>query len=242
MVKVEKSEINPLATATLQTIPSSDGETLASILKEAEQTDPTTVFHPAGLNVEPVLLAKPVATPLVSKKGELSGESLVEIEVQSPADLLQIASASGLSYQTVKSLNPEILRWCTPPSSGKYRIKLPMLAKDRFLETYNHTSYPRKVQFLSYLTRSGDSLTRVAQKFGIRVDPMADLNGISPRMVLRKGTRIFLPIPSDRTRTLATLEVLEPVSHRRGRKRRRSVRISQRHRHAAHSRGMLSDS
>ena len=96
----------------------------------------------------PAPLAKPVPTPHVTKTGEVGGEDLTEFEVKSPADLLKISRAAGLSYQTVKSLNPEILRWCTPPIVPTYRIKLPAFIKDRFLATYNHEAFPRKVQFV----------------------------------------------------------------------------------------------
>src|SRR5205823_4726750 len=80
----------------------------------------------------PQPLAKPVHTPHVTKDGKVGGEALAEFEVQSPADMLKIARAAGISYLTVKALNPELLRWCTPPTVGTYRIKLPSSVKDRF--------------------------------------------------------------------------------------------------------------
>src|SRR5262249_5587265 len=134
-----------------------------------------------------------------------SGEELAEFDVQSPADLLKVARAAGLSYQTIKSLNPELLRWCTPPTVGSYRIRLPSSVKEKFLATYNHTAFPRKVQFMTYKVRPGETLTHVARHFGIKVDPISDLNGVSPRMPLRHGIKVLLPMPNDRSRSLASL-------------------------------------
>jgi len=165
--------------------------------------------------------ARPVPTPHVSKTGEVSGEELIEFELQSPADLLKIARAAGLSFQTVKSLNPEILRWCTPPSVASYRIRLPVSAKDRFLASYNGKAFSRKVDFLAYRIRKGETLHSVARRFGIRVEPMTDLNGVSPHALLRAGSKIYLPIPDDRSRSLASLEVRDPPERRKYRRQNR---------------------
>ncbi|NDD92316.1 LysM peptidoglycan-binding domain-containing protein [bacterium] len=165
--------------------------------------------------------ARPVPTPHVNKSGEVSGEELVEFELQSPADLLKIARAAGLSYQTVKSLNPEILRWCTPPGVASYRIRLPVSVKDRFLVAYNTKGFTRKVEFLSYRVKRGETLGSVARRFGIKVEPMTDLNGVSPQATLRAGSKIYLPIPEDRSRSLASLEVRDPPERRRYRRQNR---------------------
>ncbi|MFZ9594769.1 MAG: transglycosylase SLT domain-containing protein [Bdellovibrionia bacterium] len=181
-------------------------------------------------------LARPIPTPHVNRQGEVGGEELAEFEVQSPADMLKIAQAAGLSYQTVKNLNPEILRWCTPPTVPAYRVKLPVSVKDRFLVTYNHGAFPRKVNFLTYKVHRGETLHRIARHFGIKVDPMTDLNRVSPRVSLRSGTHVLLPMPNDRSRNLASLEVRDPPERRRYKRQRRSqryYRIHMRHRDSA---------
>ena len=256
VVKVEKES----DTHSLTPPPAS--ETLASILEDEDQVsaddDDEPVQNSALLpgdiqapvvaagqkepSTEPVPLARPVPTPQVSKKGEVSGEQLAEFEVQSPADLMKIARASGLAYHTVKELNPEVLRWCTPPTVSTYKIKLPASAKEKFLSNYNRADFQRKVQFLSYKARKGESLVRIAQNFGIRVDPMADLNGISSKVPLRSGVRILLPIPNDRSRSLASLDIHDPSEARRSRRSRRGrrhtsdYRVSYKKREAARSR------
>jgi membrane-bound lytic murein transglycosylase D len=178
--------------------------------------------------------------PHVTKDGQVGGVELAEFDVQSPADLLKVARAAGLSYQTVKSLNPELLRWCTPPTVGAYRIRLPASVKDRFLATYNHESFPRKVQFLTYKVRRGETLSRIARHYGIKVDPMSDLNGVSAKKPLRRGIRVLLPMPNDRSRSLASLDVRDPPErhrrHRRRKRRRHHRRVNYRSRQSARAR------
>jgi len=165
-------------------------------------------------------------TPMMTKSGEVGGEELVEFEIESPADVLDIAKAAGLSYQTVKSLNPELSRWVTPPHSPTYIIKLPKSVKDSFLREYNDPAFVRQVQFLSYTARSGDTLSRIASRFGLKVEPIVDLNRISPRAQMRKGMKIFLPIPSDRKRSLASLGVQDPPEKRKHHTTSRSNRTN----------------
>ena len=200
----EESAAAP-TTAPIATAPHTPEITAAALTTQAEPN-------------ETLPLAKPVPTPHVTKDGQVGGEQMAEFEVQSPADLLKIARAAGLSYQTVKSLNPELLRWCTPPNVGSYRLKLPASVKEKFLTTYNHAAYPRAVQFASYKVHRGETLSKIARHYGIKVDPITDLNGVSPRMPLQSGVKVLLPLPNDRSRSLASLDVRdppEPAKHHR---------------------------
>jgi hypothetical protein len=204
------------------------------------QLDDGTVAQATGQGkaVASQPLAKPVPTPHVTKDGQVGGEELAEFEVQSPADLLKVARAAGISYLTVKALNPEILRWCTPPTVSTYRLRLPASTKDKFLQTYNHEAFPRQVTFMTYKVRKGETLSRIAGQYGIKVDPISDLNGISAKRRLRKGATVLLPIPNDRSRSLASLDVRDPPEskHRRRRHRRgRYYRVTYKKREAARS-------
>ncbi len=247
VVKVEPEAAQPAPLAQKEAISSVIKADDVEITEDVDSEDATEAgpmaaslvtasmtVTPDGVSAGGERLAKPVQTPHVSKKGEISGEELVEFDVQSPADLLAVSRAAGLSYHTVKSLNPELLRWCTPPNVGNYRIKLPSSVKDKFLAEYNNPSFPRKVQFMAYKAKGGDSLAKIARHLGIRVDPIADLNGISSKVSLRKGTQVVLPIPNDRSRTLASLEVRDPPEKRRKRKgTRRYYKVSYKKREAA---------
>ncbi len=198
------------------------GVTPATLLVPIETSNSLPEGTQASAGGLPQPLAKPVPTPHMSKNGEVGGAELAEFDLQSPADLLKVARAAGLSYQTVKSLNPELLRWCTPPSMGAYRIRLPSSVREKFLTTYNHAAFPREVKFMTYKVRRGETLKNVAHRFGIKVDPISDLNGVSANRPLRNGLAVILPMPNDRSRSLASLEVRDPPEAARRHRRRRS--------------------
>lgn len=183
--------------------------------EQAESPKPPFVAQPSP---EPEYPARAIPTPHVNRQGELVGEELMEFEIQSPADLLTIARASGLSYATVKSLNPEVLRWCTPPSVKTFRIKLPVSVKEKFLTAYNAPEFPKRARFLTYRAQRGESVQGVARRLGIRVDPLIEINRLSPGAILKKGAEILLPLPLDKSRSMAELEVRDPPERRRARR------------------------
>ena len=58
---------------------------------------------------------------------------------------------------------------------------------------------------------------------------MSDLNGLSARSPLKRGSKILLPIPIDRAQSLSALDLLDPPDRRNRRKKRRSRVRSQRY-------------
>ena len=168
-----------------------------------------------------------VRTPHVNRKGEVNGDILTEIEIQSPADLFKVSSAAGLSYLEFKSMNPELLRWLTPPNSKTYKIRMPLSHKDAFMKKYFDPSFQRDVTFLVYKARRGDSPRSIAKRFGISPDPIVDMNEVRTAATsFIPGKMIELPIPNDFVRSLASLkqlDLVDPASpkRRRGRRSRR---------------------
>ncbi len=176
-------------------------------------------------------MSSPVRTPHVNKQGEVDGTMLAEIEVPSPADLFKVSSAAGLSYAEFKALNPELLRWITPPLSKKYKIRIPQNRKEEFMKKYFSDSFKRDVDFLTYKARKGDNPQRIAKRFGISPDPVAEMNGVSLHSSLMPGAMVELPIPSDFVRSLASLKSLDLIDPADPKKRRRRLR---RRKHADH--------
>jgi hypothetical protein len=229
-VQLEKQE----APETIADLLASEDEGVATKNAGGVTSEKPPELSSASLQDTRFQLARPIAHPFLSKSGEVTGEEIMEFEVKSPADLLKIAEAAGLSYLTVKSLNPEILRWCTPPLQGAYRIRLPASSRESFLTNYNRPDFPRRVEFLAHPVRKGDTLAKIARRYGIKVDPIADLNGIHPRSPLRPGRRVVLPMPNDRSRSVATLEIRDaPEKSKRHRKKRRHARVSSAERNQA---------
>ena len=185
----------------------------------------------------PTSLATLVPTPNVNRRGELEGNQLVEFEISSPADLFKVGRAAGISYREVKRLNPGVLRWCTHPLVPTMRIKLPAKVQGRFMANYNDTDFKRRVKFRTYKVKRGDTLGRIARRFGITVSPIKDLNSLKSNKSLRAGKRILLPIPGDRYQSLSSLDLFDqPVRKKKRRKGgKKYYKVSYKSRKAARS-------
>lgn len=186
---------------------------------EAEDEDESEIH--AVLSQSPMAAISPsvymVANP---------NEQILEFEIKGPADLFAISKASGLPYSTLKLLNPELLRWCTPPTMKSYRVKLPKSSKDRFLATYNDESFDRRVVFMKYKVLKSDTIDRIARRFGTEVPPIKELNGMKSNN-LRVGSSIALPVPTGYKRVIASMYDDKPVYGKGGKKkrsRRRQIR------------------
>jgi hypothetical protein len=171
-----------------------------------------------------------IRTPHVNRKGEVNGDILVEIEIPSPADLFKVSSAAGLSYMEFKSMNPELLRWVTPPVNSTYRVRMPLSHKEAFMKKYFDPTFQHEVTFLVYKSRRGDTPRSISKRFGISADPVAEMNGVhSAGSSFPAGTLVQLPIPNDFVRSLASLKQLDLIDpadpkHRHRRRARRAKR------------------
>ncbi len=190
-----------------------DAKPIASLPEDKVASDDDDDALLAEDSVEKMLKALPnddnVLTPHVNKNGAASGEVLTVVDIPSPANLLQVAKAAGMSYNDFKSMNPELLRWVTPPQMKQYRIKVPLHARDSFIRTYFAKDFDRSVDFLQYKARRGDSVKSIARRFKINPDPVAQMNGINVKSMAPAGRMLELPIPRDHVRSLASLKELE---------------------------------
>lgn len=105
------------------------------------------------------------------------------VKIPSRTDLDLIASLAGISYEAVKELNPDLKHWCTPPNYPDYELKLPKGIKEHFLLEYakipEDKRFTERVLYARYQARKGDTLKKVARKYGTTPDALAQLNGIS---------------------------------------------------------------
>ncbi len=86
-----------------------------------------------------------IAAALIAKDPEAYGFTGIEyqeplrydkVKVPPLTDLQHIAKAAETPIEEIKDLNPELLRWCTPPDDPEYEIKIPYGKKELFLERF----------------------------------------------------------------------------------------------------------
>jgi membrane-bound lytic murein transglycosylase D len=122
-----------------------------------------------------------------------------EVEVPEATDLDVIARAAGVKPEEIRELNPQLKRWCTPPSrNGEpgYKIRLPAGTSERFAEEYAKIAPKDRLTFRTHTVARGDTIGRIATRYGTPADEILKANRIRDRRKLRVGETLVIPVPA----------------------------------------------
>jgi membrane-bound lytic murein transglycosylase D len=119
--------------------------------------------------------------------------SFDEVQIETPIDLSVAAECAETTVEEIKKLNPELRRWCTPPDSQGYLLKIPAGTKDRFMEKLLSVPEEERFTIERYTIRKGDTFKSIASKTGVPVQVILSLNSMEKVMPLKAGSTIYLP-------------------------------------------------
>jgi membrane-bound lytic murein transglycosylase D len=118
-----------------------------------------------------------------------------EVQVGPATDLVKLADLLSIEFEELQRLNPEVLRWFTPPGTN-YSLRIPVGTKTVF----NGCCRGEKekllaVNFMDYRIKGRrSSLHDVARKFKIKdASVLPWLNGLSKNQRLKRGQIVLLP-------------------------------------------------
>jgi membrane-bound lytic murein transglycosylase D len=150
---------------------------------------------------------KLIAAALIAKNPEKYGFHNVEfkepkeydlITVNQPIDLRNAALILDISYKDLKFLNPELLRWCTPPNQDQYTLRIPKGTKELFITHYEKIVPKNRTIFHAHEIRSGDTIYRIARKYNTQAKPIIELNKIKSVRLLRPGKFLIIPVQAQK--------------------------------------------
>ncbi|UCE64022.1 MAG: LysM peptidoglycan-binding domain-containing protein [Nitrospirota bacterium] len=123
----------------------------------------------------------------------LYDEALIKKRVH----LQTISKTTGISYQDLRKLNPELRRNIVPSQKGGYHLKVPMGTRSLVEKHHDHLKLwkpepPTHTQW--YQVQEGDSLSVVAKRFGMSVRKLKELNDRSSNLI-RVGERLRVRPP-----------------------------------------------
>ena len=142
----------------------------------------------------------------------MSAYDYEKVRVDGLMKLNDLAEAAGISVKELKELNPELLRWATPPG-GDYPLKLPVGTKERFLEAYEKIPKDeRGGDIMVHKVTRGETLGRIAQKYGTSVRALYE-NNDNLSHIIQPGQRLMVPIaPGSMSRITANRPTNQPRS------------------------------
>jgi membrane-bound lytic murein transglycosylase D len=139
--------------------------------------------------------------------GDINWQEPLEWEVvtlPTSTDLEVVSRLSGVDYDTIKKLNPELKRWSTPPHLKNYELRLPVGSKDVFEPLYAKLPKSKRANYKHYRVKSGDTVSGIASRYGIRVKDVLAMNKIRNANRLRVGQDLVLPLRKGYNPSVAT--------------------------------------
>ena len=110
-----------------------------------------------------------------------------------------LAKCAGVDEETLKDLNPELIQHCTPVKySGGYPLKVPERNYEAFAENIKNVPNEARLQYLVHTVSRGETLSRIASKYGVGTTQLANFNNISLRSKIYPRQNLRVPIPTFR--------------------------------------------
>jgi membrane-bound lytic murein transglycosylase D len=143
------------------------------------------------------------------------------VQISKPYSLFKLSKETGIKLSLLKSLNPELKRFCTPPSYENYILKIPVSFEKKAIYVAKNINKNYKFSFKVYKIKKGDTLIRIAKKFHIRpLSLLKNFNNIKNVRALRIGQRILLPYPKEYSLKYAkTIKKYNHTKHAKQRKK-----------------------
>jgi peptidoglycan lytic transglycosylase D len=109
-----------------------------------------------------------------------------------PIDLRLVAETIGVDLDTLRQLNPQLLRLVTPANS-KFVLHLPEGTAERFYAQIAAIPPDKWVNWRRQEVRPGDTLSRIARRYHVRASAVAEANDIDLHAPLDVGEKLIIP-------------------------------------------------
>jgi membrane-bound lytic murein transglycosylase D len=181
-----------------------NAEDLDPVVDNINITSDAAFFRLAGTDLLKAetqdYVPKLIAAAVIAKQPDRFG---IEAPVAAPFayDSIVVTAATGLdivarlaeaSAAEIRELNPQYLRFATPPRSTSV-IRLPSGTGPKVAESYAKLSPKSRVHFMTHVVRRGERLTRIAARYHL---PVSDIRAANPKIKgssLRAGLRLTIP-------------------------------------------------
>ncbi len=152
----------------------------------------TRDYVPRLLAVQ-LLMADPARHGLEPVKETTDPPDIVLVKQCAGLDV--VAECAGISRDTVEDMNPALRRWCTHPKGGT-NLRLPAGAGEIFKKRFDAYPKDKLVAWTRYRVRKGDTISRIAVKYGTTIPAIARVNKLKNPNNIIAGKTLVIPIPA----------------------------------------------
>ncbi len=107
--------------------------------------------------------------------------------------LEEVAKLLRVKEDTLRSLNMELVKWCTPPNKDSYVLRLPVGTRAAFVDGYDKMEKNNFSSWHHHKVRKGENLGIIAKQYDIKVSELQQANDMKTTRI-RAGQSLLIPI------------------------------------------------
>ena len=143
-----------------------------------------------------------LALTIISKNPEKYGiDTLVpesplvydSVTVTDPVDLRLAAEIVGSRVETLRELNPNLLRMTTP-KIPEYELRIPLATKEVFLKKISMIPAEKRVWWRWHAVSGGETLTSIARMYRSTPQAIAEVNNLDLQASLNESSELIIPV------------------------------------------------
>jgi membrane-bound lytic murein transglycosylase D len=121
-----------------------------------------------------------------------------------PIDLRLAAETIDTDLETLRLLNPQLLRLVTP-ADADFVLRLPEGTAERFFAEISAIPPEKWVSWRRHKVEQGETLSGIAKRYHIQAVEIADANDLAPGASLEEGQKLIIPAAAPREPTVGKL-------------------------------------
>lgn len=121
------------------------------------------------------------------------------VRIPESVDLRVLADAVGMNYDSLRTMNPELVHGVTPPQygGGGYPLLVPRGMGPVFAANYQKLPASERLTWAFHTVRYGETLWTIARKYGVGLTSLRMANHLSwRRSRIYPGMRLIIPVNS----------------------------------------------
>jgi membrane-bound lytic murein transglycosylase D len=142
-----------------------------------------------------------MAMTIISKEPERYGFAPLDeqplpvdtVTLDQPTSFQTLSRAARISPERLRELNPELIRWSTPPATTPYALRIPAGVKADFLDEMAQIPPTERVGWTAHRVKKGETAGLVAKRYGVSLQTLLDMNSLTKRQGVAPGSTIWVP-------------------------------------------------
>ncbi|MBZ5700597.1 MAG: transglycosylase SLT domain-containing protein [Acidobacteriia bacterium] len=114
------------------------------------------------------------------------------VKPRRPIDLRLVAETIDVDVETLRALNPALLRLVTP-AEPDYELRLPQGTAGRFFSEIAAIPADKWVSWRQHRVAAGETLTAIAKRFRVTPAAIAEVNSLERSQPLEPGQKLIIP-------------------------------------------------